>query len=65
MTLPALPPVEQGSQSYDEAVSGFQRVLIAQALQQANGVTAKAARSLNMERTRLAKLEKRLGLGDA
>ena len=48
--------------SYDEAVRAFQRTLIERALATSQGVVSHAAKLLGMERSRLAKLKKRLGL---
>lgn len=48
--------------TYDEAVVDFQRRLIGRALASADGVVAHAAERLGMDRTRLSKLARRIGL---
>jgi DNA-binding NtrC family response regulator len=50
--------------SFDESVATLERVLVERALREANGIVARAAERLKMERTRLTKLRRRLGLGD-
>ncbi len=48
--------------SYDEAMEALQRRLVESALAEESGVVSRAAARLGMERTRLAKLRRRLGL---
>ncbi len=57
--LAALPEGE----GYDEAVAAFERQMVARALERSGGNVSRAAASLSMERSRLAKLRRRLGLG--
>ncbi len=54
--------VVASGEGYDAAVESVQRTVIQQALTRSGGVVAEAARRLGMERTRLAKLRKRLGI---
>lgn len=57
------PIVISSAIGYDAAVEQLERSLIERALRKSNGVIAKAADLLAMERSRLAKLRRRLGFG--
>lgn len=48
---------------YDQAMHQVQKALIERALEEHGGIIRKAADALQMERSRLAKLRKRLGMG--
>ncbi|HUB06319.1 MAG TPA: sigma 54-interacting transcriptional regulator [Myxococcales bacterium] len=52
-----------GPKGYDDAIRAFERQLVEDALESAGGNVSRAAEALSMERSRLAKLRKRLGLG--
>ncbi len=48
---------------YDEAVATLERALVERALRDSGGVVSRAAESLGIERSRLTKIKKRLGVG--
>jgi transcriptional regulator with GAF, ATPase, and Fis domain len=49
---------------YDTAIEQLERAMIVDALDAANGSVTKAAERLGIERSRLGKLRKRLGIGE-
>jgi anaerobic nitric oxide reductase transcription regulator len=58
----ALAPALQGGEGLKEAVDGFQKTLIIEALAQHHGKWSEAARALGVDRANLNRLAKRLGI---
>ena len=62
--LVAADATPMAGKSYDEAVDDLERSMVSWALAQSDGVVSRAAELLRMDRSRLSKLRRRLGLAE-